>query len=134
MTPLDSPKKIWQAMTAADRILSATILAVSIAWGVGAHGSEQGAVAVVLLGNEECARVPLDRDAFIPLQGRLGPIDLEVHGGAIAVVRSDCPNHVCTAMGWKRATGDVLACVPNGLFVRIEGGAAGAHAPDAVAR
>jgi len=134
MTPLDSPKKLWQAMTAADRVLSAAILAVSIAWGVGAHGSEQGAVAVVQLGNEECARVALDRDAFIPLRGRLGPIDLEVHGGAIAVVRSNCPNHVCTSMGWKRATGDVLACVPNGLVVRIEGGTPAAHTPDAVAR
>ncbi|HET9888007.1 MAG TPA: NusG domain II-containing protein [bacterium] len=134
MTPLDSPKKLWQAMTAADRVLSAAILALSIAWGVGAHGSDQGAVAVVQLGNEEWARVPLDRDAFIPLQGRSGPIDLEVHGGAIAVVRSNCPNHVCTSMGWKRATGDVLACVPNGLVVRIEGGTPPAHPPDAVAR
>ena len=78
--------------------------------------------------------MPLDRDAFLPLHGTLGPIELEVRDGAIAVVRSDCPNHLCIAMGWKRAAGEVLACVPNALVVRIEGGAARDHAPDAITR
>lgn len=134
MKTLDSPKKLWKAMTAADRILSGAILAVSLAWGVGARSSEEGAVAIVMLEGQECARIPLDRDALIPLSGPLGPIDLEVRDGAIAVVRSDCPNHLCMTRGWKRTAGDVLACVPNGLVVRIEGGSARDHAPDAVAR
>ena len=45
MKALDSPKKLWKAMTAADRILSGSILAVSLAWGLGARSFEQGAVA-----------------------------------------------------------------------------------------
>jgi len=134
MKALDSPKRLWKAMTAADRILSGTILAVSLAWGVGARSSEEGAVAIVMLEGRECARIPLDRDAHIPLSGPLGPIDLEVRAGAIAIVHSDCPNQLCVAMGWKRGEGDMLACVPNGLVVRIEGGFAREHAPDAVAR
>jgi hypothetical protein len=90
-------------------------------------------VAIVMLGNEEHARIPLNRDALVPLHGTLGEIDLEVRGGAISVVRSECPNHVCVAMGKKRNAGDVLACVPNALVVRVEG--AGPHrAPDAIAR
>jgi hypothetical protein len=134
MKTLDSPKKLWTAMTAADRALSASILAVSLAWGLGARSPEEGAFAIVTLGSEECARVSLAHDARIPLHGRLGPIDLEVREGAIAVVRSDCANHLCLAMGWKRREGDLLACVPNELSVRIEGGAARETAPDAITR
>jgi len=134
MKALDSPKKLWTAMTAADRALSASILAISLVWGLGARSSEEGAIAIVTLGNEECARVSLAHDARIPLHGRLGPIDLEVREGAVAVVQSDCPNHLCVAMGWKRREGDLLACVPNELIVRIEGGAIGEPAPDAITR
>lgn len=134
MKALDSPKKLWKAMTAADRALSASILVISLAWGMGARSSEDGAFAIVTTGREECARIPLQQDAKIPLHGRLGPIDLEVRSGAIAVVRSDCTNHVCIGMGWKRSAGDVLACVPNELIVRIEGGSARADAPDAITR
>jgi hypothetical protein len=134
MTPLESPKKLWKSMTAADRILSGSILAASLVWAVGARSPERGAVAIVMLGNEEHARIPLDRDALVPLHGTLGEIDLEVRGGAISVVRSECPNHVCIAMGQKRNAGDVLACVPNALVVRVEGGARRHSAPDAIAR
>jgi hypothetical protein len=134
MRALDSPKKLWASMTAADRALSASILAVSLVWGMGARSPAEGAIAVVTLGREECARVSLSSDRRIPLHGRLGPIDLEVREGAVAIVRSDCPNHLCVAMGWKRRDGDLLACVPNELIVRIEGGVIGERAPDAIAR
>jgi len=68
---------------------------------------------------------PLDQPRRFALEGPLGQTELEIAGGAVRVLASPCPHQVCVAMGSIDRAGELLACVPNHLLIRIEGTAPG---------
>lgn len=132
---LTSPGALWRATTFADRALCAFLLAGSLAAALGFRApSAPAGRAVVVVGRAAIAEMQLDVDASQTFTGRLGPITVSTRGGAVAVTASTCPHRVCVAMGWKHRTGEVIACVPNELLVRVEGGVPSDGAPDAIAR
>jgi len=59
------------------------------------------------------------------LPGPLGDTEITIAAGKVAVSRASCPLKVCMRMGAASQTGDLIACVPNRLVIRIEGPAAG---------
>jgi hypothetical protein len=71
--------------------------------------------------------VPLGRDGEFEIDGRQGTVRVRVHDGAVAVIDSRCPDEICMSTGSISAPGSVVACVPNGVIVRIEGGADGVY-------
>ena len=85
-----------------------------------------GAVAVVTLlhkdGSETVQTVPLDKDRILPIEGAALPVTLEIKDGAIRFIDSACPDHICQNTGWMRQEGDWAACIPAGVWVRIEKG------------
>jgi hypothetical protein len=124
-------------MTFADRAVCAGILLLSIVVALGTVATRApaaGAHALVVVAGIEQASLPLAEDHTATIQGRLGAVVVEVRGGAVAVIRSTCPHRVCIGMGWKRRPGEVIACVPNELLVRVTGGAVDSNVPDAVTR
>ena len=126
---------IWSALTGADRLLCVVLLGGSLALGTGLRVSrEPPATAIVSVAREEVARLPLERNARIAFEGALGLVTVEVKDGAVRVLESPCPERICMAAGWKRHAGDVIACVPNGVLVRLTGGERADDAPDAVTR
>lgn len=150
-TPLDSPRALWRAMTWADRSICALIFGTSLvaAFAVRASSPDARARAIVLVAGTEKAELPLEQNAVATFSGAEGPITVEVRDGAVAVTRSTCAQHVCVAAGWKHRSGDMIACVPNELLVRVAAGGRGrdtagsdaaaersseASRPDAVAR
>jgi hypothetical protein len=80
-----------------------------------------GEMAEVLVDSEIRARIALDRPGTTWIEGRLGPVELVVEGGAIRVADAPCPHKVCIRMGAKRRAGDTIVCVPSHLVVRIIG-------------
>ena len=52
--------------------------------------------------------MPLDREHTTEVRGRLGPVSVEVKGGAVRVLESGCPQRICVGMGAKRRTGEAL--------------------------
>jgi len=58
---------------------------------------------------------------------------VEVSGWRVRVVSAFCPEHICEAQGWIERPGEVIACVPNGVLVRIVG-AGGEREVDGVTR
>lgn len=133
--PAFSWRGIWSALTVADRVLCAILLVGSLALLVGLRASrEDPATAIVMVERVVVARLPLDREARIAVAGALGPVIVEVRDGAVRVAESPCPERICMAAGWKRHAGDVIACVPSGVLVRLVGGGEGGDAPDAVTR
>lgn len=136
MTALFTPRGLWAAMTRADRFTAAGILALSAAATLGLRAPDVPARAVVRVGREVVAVLPLDRDGTFPVEGREGIVVLRVEAGAVRVVESSCPEKLCVAMGAKRRPGEVIACVPNALAVRLEGRprAGEQETPDSIAR
>lgn len=63
----------------------------------------------------------LAQDQQVELTGPLGTTVLRIAAGSVAVLSSPCPQKVCIAMGPISRSGDLLACVPNRLVIRIAG-------------
>lgn len=93
--------------------------------------------AVVTVGRDEVAVLPLANDAEIVVHGRAGDVTVAVRDGAVRIAASSCAQQVCVATGAKRERGDLIACVPNEVLVRLRGGERAARRegePDAVTR
>ena len=136
MTRLLTPRGLWNEMTGADRAASGVILAVAGVLTLGLRAPGEPARAVVRVGGDVVAELPLDRPGTFPVPARAGTVVLVVEDGAVRVSESSCSGKVCIAMGAKDRPGDLIACVPNALAVRLEGRprAGDREAPDSIAR
>ncbi len=65
---------------------------------------------------------PLDTGREIDVDGPLGPTHVEIRDGQVRVVASPCREKICIAGGWISRSGEWVACLPNRVFLRIEGG------------
>jgi hypothetical protein len=133
MAPI-TPRGILREMTAADLAVSAGVLLAGLASIALLPASGPPSTVRIFVDRTEVASLPLGRDAEVPVEGRIGPVLVEISGGAVRVARSGCANQICVGMGAKRRTGEVIACVPNAVIVRLEGGTPDADVPDTVSR
>jgi hypothetical protein len=108
LRPLD-----WAAAALSLGVFAAT-LALTAAGGAGE------AVVVVEAPGRSWA-YPLSAEVELDVPGPLGSTHVSIHGGAAAVTDSPCTNKICIAMGHVAHTGAWIACLPNRVFVRIEG-------------
>lgn len=63
----------------------------------------------------------LDHDAIYEISGKLGISKIEVRDGKVKFEDSPCPTKSCTFVDWIQDSGEWSACLPNKIFVRIEG-------------
>lgn len=80
-----------------------------------------GTRVVVSSGDKIVFVAPLDQPRQVTLEGPLGITELNIHDGRVKIISSPCPNKTCIRMGEARHAGDLIACVPNRLIIRIEG-------------
>jgi hypothetical protein len=64
---------------------------------------------------------PLDVNREELFTGPVGETLMVIRDHEVFIQRSDCPRKVCMAMGSIHRTGDVIACVPNRILIRIAG-------------
>jgi len=108
-------------MTRGDHIfVGALVAAALLAWPLVASAGSAGDTALVT-GPTGASRVSLGADSALVVQGRIGEVDVLVEGGAVSVVEAPCSDQVCVHTGAISASGAVVACVPNGVVIRIEG-------------
>lgn len=63
----------------------------------------------------------LDKNRELKIEGILGKSTIEIKDGFVFFEDSPCPNKLCVLSNSISKNGDWLACLPNGIFVRIEG-------------
>jgi hypothetical protein len=63
----------------------------------------------------------LDEDRNEVFAGPLGYTAVEVAGGAVRIVEDPGPLQLCVRQGAIRHAGEWLACLPNRVFLRIDG-------------
>ena len=63
----------------------------------------------------------LDKDKIIEVKGILGESTIKIEDGFVFFENSPCPNKLCVHSSAISKNGDWVACLPNGVFVRIEG-------------
>lgn len=97
----------------------AAAIAISAAF---VYGGGRSNPRVEISGDEGKWIYPLDKDQQIEVRGPLGLTKVGIEGGRVHIEDSPCPNKTCIAAGSIHEPGQWLACLPNKVFVRIEGG------------
>jgi len=113
-------KPPWQFMTSGDWLVVLLLLGVSlagIAWVATAPG---GTHVIVTSGDQTRFTAPLGQPRSVDLDGPLGLTHLVIDDQGARITGSPCPRKICVSMGSARRTGDLLACVPNRILVRID--------------
>ena len=91
------------------------------------------AARVLIRGPEQSWVFPLDAEETVFVKGNLGDTVVVISGNEAWVESSPCENKTCVATGHIRQYGAWSVCLPNGVFVIIEGKES-EESPDAVVR
>lgn len=63
----------------------------------------------------------LSKDGIYKFKGLLGESSIQVEGGKAKFIDSPCENKNCIQSGEISTHGQWAACLPNGIFINIEG-------------
>ena len=63
----------------------------------------------------------LDKNKELKIKGNLGESTIKINDGFVLFENSPCPNKLCVQSSAITKNGEWIACLPNGVFVRIEG-------------
>ena len=98
-----------------------TVVAVSVF----AFGDRREPDAVSIETDDARFLYPLDQDRLVTVSGPIGDTLVEIRGSRARVIESPCRDKICILTGHLDATGAWTACLPNRVFVRIDGGTIG---------
>jgi len=115
-------KQFWARMLPGDRVVVLSLLLVAAGLILLQLGRAPGRTVVAEVDGKVVFTAPLASDRQVSLPGPLGTTELQIAQGQARIIASPCPNKVCIHMGAISDRGELLACVPNRLLVRIEGG------------
>ncbi|MDX9784376.1 MAG: NusG domain II-containing protein [Spirochaetia bacterium] len=85
------------------------------------YSDSQGRLMVHISGWEDEWLQPLDRPAVIEVPGPLGITVVHIENNSVHIESSPCPNQTCVAAGDIGTANLWIACLPNNVFVNIEG-------------
>jgi hypothetical protein len=84
-------------------------------------GSVGGKPTVKVTSNNKEWYYDLSVNTFATFKGPVGETTIEIKDNKVRVVESDCNNKVCISSGWVSESGQWIICLPNDVFVLIEG-------------
>ena len=111
-----------QKFTLGDRLIlviavfGLTIL-YAVYWGQSVYGNQ----ASIFVGGKHWSNIDLYENSIIKVKGKLGISELQVEDGKIRFISSPCDTQQCVHHGWIKQSGEIVACVPNTVSVRILG-------------
>ncbi len=83
------------------------------------HRTDGDCVAVITVGGEEYARIPLDADNVLTLPTGH---ELLVRGGEISVTAAPCPDGICVNTSAADSPGESIVCLPEKVIITITEG------------
>ena len=113
-------RAFWTAMTTGDRSLILALLAVAL-FGIGRVASAPaGGRVVVTDGSRTLFTAPLAAGRDVEIKGSLGPTRITIDSDGARVTAAPCPRRICMSMGPIRKAGELIACIPNHILVRVD--------------
>ncbi len=103
-----------------DLIILAVALVLGVLLIIFMGGGKRGAYAEILRDNTVIKRVDLSKDNTFSLE-EYPQVFFKVENGAVAFVKSDCPDKICVHTGFIKNKGQSAVCLPNRLTLRIAG-------------
>jgi len=83
--------------------------------------SVRGELVSVSVNGREVNRFPLSENRDLSVQGPLGKSLIRVRDGKVWVTKAPCPQKICMKMGKISRSGEIIVCIPNRVFIKIEG-------------
>ncbi len=113
-------------------IIGITVIAVGLlAFSV--YGSREGTPQVLIEASGQQWIYSIESDTVVSIPGPLGPTEVTIHQEGVHVSDSTCRNKVCESMKTISRIGQWIICLPNDVFIRIEGIETGEREVDDVA-
>jgi hypothetical protein len=110
--------KTWKAGDAAVVILAAAAI---IYLYISIYSGAAGSVGLVVRVKDQTWRYSLEDDFEVAVPGPLGDTVIHVEDGKVHVESSPCENQLCVAAGTVERAGEWIVCLPNQVFLSIEG-------------
>jgi hypothetical protein len=85
------------------------------------YAKPQKTQQVKIQGSGQLWVFPLDAEETLTVPGPLGNTVVEIRNHRAHVLSSPCDNQICIAAGYIEADGQWVACLPNSVFLVIEG-------------
>lgn len=103
-----------------DVLIVALSAAALVALSIAVYGGPRSATLVVATDEGEWL-YPLTEARDIEVQGLIGVTYIHIENGSAHIEDSPCANKTCVASLPISQTGEWAACLPNGVFIHIEG-------------
>ena len=90
------------------------------------YSGKSGSPQVIIRGGQDRTWIyPLDTELELSVTGPMGETRVLLGSGRAAVLSSPCNGQTCIAAGGITRSGQWLACLPNRVFLLIEGSGGG---------
>jgi len=99
------------------------ITALTVITGLKAYGRGANSLNVVVRGPDKTWIFPLEAEERVSVAGSIGETLVEIRNGRAAIVSSPCNGQTCVAAGEINKNGQWAACLPNRVFILVEGAA-----------
>ena len=115
------PSEVRRLLTPADLILIGAVCALAVAL-FAHHGWDRGQGSTVsgVADGTPWGPHSLSVGQSLRLPGPLGVTVVEIADGAARITSSPCRHHICVSAGRAYRPGDLVACVPNRVVLRID--------------
>lgn len=109
-------------LTIPDKVLIAFLATLTIFSYSIASGGKQGEEIRIEADGKQVGTYLLRKDSVIDVKGALGASRISVKGGKASFLSSPCRNKVCVHQGEVGKSGQMAACLPNRVVIRVLGG------------
>jgi hypothetical protein len=103
-------------------ILAAALAAIGYSSAAGRAASAENLRAEIYEDGVLTRVLPLNESAEVVIDTDRGYNRVVVGDGGIRVSAADCDSQTCVHSGMKALPGDMIACLPNRLVIKISGG------------
>lgn len=102
-------------------VVAAAAALVGLSWAMLWTAGGQGEEVVISRPGQPPLELPLDQDRTVHVTGVIGESTIEISGGRARFTDSPCVGRYCVHAGWLSDSGDVAACLPNGVVAEVVG-------------
>ncbi len=104
-----------------DIILAVVLLLVAVAgFLLYKNLQSDGDYAIVMVDKTEYARLYLNKDAEIVINGVGGTNTLVIKDGKADIIHADCPDQICADHAPVSKTGETITCLPHKVTVTVK--------------
>lgn len=108
--------------TIADKVLIVFLTILTIFSYSMAGGGRQGVEINIEVDGKQFGTYQLRENNVVEVKGHLGASKIKISDGKASFLSSPCKNKVCIHQGRIDRNGQMAACIPNKVLIRVRGG------------